>query len=338
MNKHIETEILSLSSNEWYEYLSQFDDASIYQTIEFANYSKGGKNLEQLVLKINGEVSAVTLIRIIEIPVVRRGIAYVRWAPLWQKKNKIIDINIFNSALDALYNEYVIKRKFVLRILSGHLVEEEEKYISIFNEKGFSNFKMSDKTVILDISKDEEILRANLRKKWRYSLKQAEKSELVIDQNDDDNSFDVFLEIYKSMHERKQFKEFIDVELFKFINAALPKGKKMQVFICKKNNQPLSAMVVSHMGNSGIYLLGGSNSDGLKYSASYLLQWEVIKWLKSQNIKYYNLGGIDPVNGKGVYTFKTGLGGDEVNYIGGFEVSKDFLSKSILKLISKLKK
>lgn len=338
MDYNLKAYTLKLSETEWNKYLELFDDASVYQTNAFAKYSKGGKNIEHFILKSDNEVISVAMIRIIKIPIIKRGLAYIRWAPLWQKKNNNINIEVFDLALKNLINEYVIKRKFILRIISGHFFEEDSDFKRIFEKYSFNLYKGNDKTVILDLSNDEEKLRANFRKQWRYSLKNTEKLGLTVVQSDTDEAFNLFLSTYKSMHTRKQFKEFIDVESFKYINAELLSEQKMQIFICKHNDMPLSTVVISAMGNSGIYLLGGSNDEGLKVSASYLLQWEVIKWLKSKGIRWYNLGGIDPVNGPGVYTFKTGMGGKEVNYLGGFELSKDWLSSIILRIIKLLKK
>lgn len=338
MNYNLEAHIFKLTETEWNKYLELFDDSSIYQTNAFAKYSKGGKNIEHFILKSDNEVISVAMIRIIQIPIIKRGLAYIRWGPLWQRKNKNINVDVLDLALKNLINEYVIKRKFILRIISGHFLEEDYDFKGIFKKYGFNLYKKNDKTVIIDLLKDEEKLRGNFRKQWRYRLKNTEKLGLTVIQTDTDDAFDIFLSTYKSMHTRKQFKEFIDVESFRYINAELPVEQKMQIFICKHNDMPLSTVVISSMGNSGIYLLGGSNDEGLKLSASYLLQWEVIKWLKRKGIKWYNLGGIDPVNGPGVYTFKTGMGGNEVNYIGGFELSKDWISNIILKIIKLLKK
>jgi lipid II:glycine glycyltransferase (peptidoglycan interpeptide bridge formation enzyme) len=137
------------------------------------------------------------------------------------------------------------------------------------------------------------------------------------------------------MHSRKNFDENVNIESFRQINNELEHDLKLQIFICSLDGKPLSAMVTSVIGKTGIYLLGGTSKKGLELSSSYLLQWEVIKWMKAHGINNYDLGGIDKEENPGVYTFKSGMGGDEISYLSGFESSVDGISKLILKVAGK---
>ncbi|MCP5064829.1 MAG: peptidoglycan bridge formation glycyltransferase FemA/FemB family protein [Ignavibacteriae bacterium] len=322
--------ILATNEKEWSSILSQFDDATIYHTNSFAKYSVGGKKADQFIVKNNNEIIAAALIRIKTIPLLERGIAYLRWGPIWRKKDEPINISNFIIALDLLYKEYVIKRKLVLRISSHCLVEDETDFTKVFLEAGFKKYEIIDKTIFVDLFQDEETLRKNFRGQWRNRLKKAEKGELTVIQGNNDSLFNEFLNIYKEMHNRKNFKEYVDVESFKEINSELEDKNKLQIFICKYDNKPLSGIVATSMGNSGIYLLGGSTSEGLKMSSSYLLQWETMMWMKSKSIRWYDLGGIDKENNPGVYFFKSGMGGKEKTFLGGFEAGKNKLSKIII--------
>ena len=139
------------------------------------------------------------------------------------------------------------------------------------------------------------------------------------------------------MHTRKNFDENVNVESFRQINNELTSNLKLQIFICSINDEPLSAMVTSVIGKTGIYLLGGTSKKGLELSSSYLLQWEVIKWMKAHGLTQYDLGGIDKEENPGVYTFKSGMGGEEISYLSGLEASENWLSKLILKVAEKVR-
>ncbi len=336
-SKNIKYKIHKYNSDEWNKILSLFDDASIYHTNGFIKHSVGGENAEHFVVYNSEEIIAAANIRIKTIPTLNRGVAHLRWGPLWQLKDEELNIDVFRIALEKLYEEYVVKRKLVLRITSNQYVEEENNFTKIFNEVGFKLFMNPDKTIVIDISKDEETLRKNFRKKWRYSLKQAEKKDLTIVKGNSQELFDEFVKIYKEMHSRKNFEETVSVDNFKEINDDLLAENKLQIFICKYGDEPLSAMVSTALGNSGIYLLGGSTTEGLKMSSSYLLQWETMMWLKSLGKRWYDLGGIDAEENPGVYTFKTGMGGNEVTSIGGFEAGEDFISKKMVQLVELVK-
>lgn len=338
MNFHnIKYKIFKDSEVEWNSQINNFYNSNIYQTIAFNKNSIGGDNLEQFFINNGTDNLSAALVRIKYSPVIRRGVAYIRWAPLINKSFQNMHNKIFNISLNELKNEYVIKRKLALRIMFNDSIETSQNLVDILVKNGFTKYSSKTQSIIISLERTEDEIRAAFRKKWRYSLRQAEKRELTFSISDDEKSFDDFINIYNQMHSRKGFKEYVSVDNFKRINSNLPKGQKCKVFICKKDSTPLAAMVVSALGNTGIYLLGGSTSEGLKNNASYYLQWQVIQWLKKNNFKYYDLGGIDKESNPGVYTFKSGMGGKEIEYIGGYECVSDPISKSIVKLLNLMK-
>ena len=337
MNKpNFKYSVKKLDNKEWNDILLSFDDASVYQTDIFAKNSIGGSDLEQFTLRLGDKIIAAALVRVKTIPLLNKGIAYIRWAPLWQKNNSELDPEIFKAALVELRNEYVINRKLVLRIMSN-LDSNNESYSDIVLNSDYNFYTPKSKSIVIDISKDEEILKANLRKKWRYSLRQAEKLDLKIEVGTTEEYFKIFFDIYNQMHTRKNFDENVNVESFRQINNELTSNLKLQIFICSINDEPLSAMVTSVIGKTGIYLLGGTSKKGLELSSSYLLQWEVIKWMKAHDLTQYDLGGIDKEENPGVYTFKSGMGGEEISYLSGLEASENWLSKLILKVAEKVR-
>ncbi len=318
----------------WDDLLSLFDDSNIYQTSAFGKFSQGGNKLEYCVIEKEGEVSAIAQVRIKTIPILNRGIAYIRWGPLWQLRNRSPEPENLRVALQELHAEYVVKRKLVLRIMPN-ITDKAE----IFSSSGFEKFTNHKpyRTFVVDISESPEEIRKRFRKKWRYSLKQAEKKGVAVKSGSSLEMFDTFLNLYRSMHNRKKFKEFVDVNSFRNIQQLLSPQNKMKIFIAYFENNPVASIVVSGMGNTGIYLLGGSNEIGLKYSASYLLQWKAIEWLKEKGIRFYDLGGIDPDANPGVYTFKKGMGGEDVSFIGTYEASENIASKLVVTLGERLK-
>ena len=337
MNKpNFKYSVKKLDNKEWSDILLSFDDASVYQTDIFAKNSIGGSDLEQFTLRLDDKIIAAALVRVKTIPLLNKGIAYIRWAPLLQKNNSELDPEIFRAALVELRNEYVINRKLVLRIMSN-LDSNNESYSDIVLNSDYNFYTPKSKSIVIDISKDEEILKANLRKKWRYSLRQAEKLDLKIEVGTTEEYFKIFFDIYNQMHTRKNFDENVNVESFRQINNELASNLKLQIFICSINDEPLSAMVTSVIGKTGIYLLGGTSKKGLELSSSYLLQWEVIKWMKAHGLTQYDLGGIDKEENPGVYTFKSGMGGEEISYLSGLEASENWLSKLILKVAEKVR-
>ncbi|MCP4538079.1 MAG: peptidoglycan bridge formation glycyltransferase FemA/FemB family protein, partial [Chloroflexi bacterium] len=85
-----------------------------------------------------------------------------------------------------------------------------------------------------------------------------------------------------------------------------------------------------------------------KLMPSYLLQWELIKWAKSQGCRTYDLWGIPDQVGQyasegkeppdnqrtdglwGIYRFKRGFGQDMIYYVGAY----DYVYSSLLYTIT----
>ena len=98
-----------------------------------------------------------------------------------------------------------------------------------------------------------------------------------------------------------------------------------RMLICFRKAEPLAGILASHLGNKGIFLLGGVASPGLGTGAFHLLHWNIVEWLVEQHATWYDLNGIDPLHNAGTYFFKKGLApftGLEVCYLGEFDTSQ----------------
>ena len=318
---HFNYEVKHLSEEEWIKIIQPFEDANIYQTVAFGKHSKGGDKLEHFILKEDGKIIAVAQVRISLAPLIKRGIAYIRWGPLWKLKNEESKFSKLEVVLRELRNEYVIKRRLKLRIFPECYEKDNDFLLSIYKKTRFKLNKKyrNKKTIILDIKPPMEEIRSNFKSKWRNRLKKSEQNNFEIISGHNDNLFEKFFEIYNQMHEFKHFKEHIDINSFKLIQNDLPENHKMKIFLAESDGQPAAALVGSSIGNTGICLLAASNKLGRQLSASYLLHIRMIEWLKRMGCSYYDLGGIDPVDNPGGYRFKSGFNGKEVTFIGAFD-------------------
>src|ERR1700687_657444 len=100
----------------WYEVLQSFEDANIYQTWAYAAVLSGQRNMGHLILRKNGDIVAIALARITKLPLLNTGIAYVMWGPLWRRRGTEAHVETLRQAIRALRNEYVGRRKLVLRL------------------------------------------------------------------------------------------------------------------------------------------------------------------------------------------------------------------------------
>jgi lipid II:glycine glycyltransferase (peptidoglycan interpeptide bridge formation enzyme) len=310
--------------------VGRFQDANIYQTWSFGAVRWGAKRFSHLVLRRGEEVVAIAQLRIVELTPLRVGIAYLRWGPLCRTHDTPLDADIFYNMAAALHEEYVRKRGLCLRILPNIFAGSAESELFQAAFRRVSNFEFSgvqgDRTLLLDLSAPIVELRKSLDQKWRNQLNRAEKNGLTIVQGDGPSEYNSFVELYREMWVRKRFETDVSVEDFARIQAALPPAHRMKTLICFQGNAAVAGIVVSAMGNTGIYLLGATSDHGLKAKGAYLLQWAIIKWLKENGFRYYDLGGIDPERNPGVYHFKSGLSGCKVTRLSAMECRGSLLS------------
>lgn len=325
---HIEVD--TVEKNEWEKLLPLFDDATLYQTWSYGAIRWGGKNLSHLVLRKGNQIVGLAQVAIKKAPLIRAGIAYVPWGPLWQKKEGEDNSEHFLQSIKALKDEYAFKRGLLLRI-APHCIENEHtgNIPLMFDEEGFSRnaSALRYRTFLLDISPPLEEIRKRLNQKWRNQLNRSEKNGLEIMDGNSNELYQIFLDLQREMLERKQFEPGVDYSEFRKIQNDLPEHLKMKIIICLHEGEPVSATIGSAIGNTGIYLLGATGDRGLQLKGAYLSQWIMIQWMKDKGCRWYDLGGINPDKNPGVYHFKAGLSGTDVYHIGQFEISQNRLSK-----------
>lgn len=320
----LEIEIDNITTQDWFNLLTEFRDASLYQTWSYGTVRWGEQSLSHLVLKNDGIVVAIAQIVIIKKSFLG-GIAYVRWGGLWRRKDQPDNLEIFKAMLIALREEYARKRGLYLRILPNIRTYEGEKPLVILQEEGFK-FKPSlegGRTLYIDLSLSLADLRMALQARWRNYLKRSENNGLIMIEKSQDELYTIFSEMYKKMHARKGFVIYVDINEYKKIQAALPEQFKMKIMACELMGVPHAAIVCAAFGDTGIYVLGATSDEGLKHYGSYLLHWKMLEWLKSEGYRWYDLGGIDPEKEHGTAQFKYGLAGKngiDSGTIGQFDI------------------
>lgn len=304
---------------EWSEMLDLFRDANLYQTWSYGRVRWGEKNLSHLVLRRNGKVVAMGQLRIVRPTRFKFGMAYLRWGPLCQLREEPIDPEVTTCIARALKEEYVGRRGLLLRILPNAFIDSPRAALfqSVFH--GFTVEPASPlnayRTFILDLSPPLEELRKKLDGKWRNKLNQSEKKGLRVVVGNGADEYRTFCRMYYEMRRRKTFESAVDVEEFRRIQQDLPESHRMQILICEQGGVPVSGMVSSAMGDTAIYLLGATSDNGLNSKSAYFLQWTAIQWLKERGFRWYDLGGINPEQNPGVYSFKSGLSGLDVCHV-----------------------
>jgi hypothetical protein len=311
---HVEVD--KVSADEWESILEHFQDSNLYQTWAYGAIRWGRRNLSHVVLRCCDEVVGAAQLRIINPWFLPGGIAYMRWGPLVNRRHTGLEQETFNQMAEALYKEYVMRRRLCLRILPDAFVGSER---AVLMERAFAGLFRTrpgilpiERTFLLDLDPPLDELRKRLDQKWRNQLNRAEKNNLQVVVGSGKADYELFARLYGEMLNRKSFETSVSIDEFARLYEVLQAKSKLRLLLCYAGEDVVSGIVCSALGDKGIYTLGATSDSGLKSKGAYLLQWEMVRWLKEKGFRYYDLGGIDPERNPGVYHFKRGFSGQDV--------------------------
>ncbi len=100
------------------------------------------------------------------------------------------------------------------------------------------------------------------------------------------------------------------------------------LFFAYANGQVVAAAFAMYLGHKSTYKDGASVRDKQAYGASHLLQWEVMKWMKSRGCLEHDLCGAPPSAQAsdrahpyyGIGQFKTSFNKQITDYVGAFDL------------------
>lgn len=320
----------TVSEDDWNRWLPKFSDASLYQTWAFGSVSWTDKSTSRIVLRRGAEPIGLAQLRLAQIPLVNRGVAQLRWGPVCVRREEGFQPDIYRAMATAVVREYSQERRLLLRVIPRTLQEDPagDEVRRIWTGLGLTPDAEARvyHTFRVDLSRPLDAIRKGFDGKWRNQLNASERNGLEIVEGTGGELYRTFLDLYREMMARKQFETSVDPEEFERIQARLPDPQKMLVLISKKDGRPMTGLVGSVVGDTGIYLLGATSDEGMKTKGSYLLQWTMMQRLKERGCVWYDLGGINRETNPGVYHFKEGMGGQEAHELGRLSLAGSQLS------------
>lgn len=333
LNHGYVAEVDEISRDQWSQLVLGFADANLFQTWIYGSVHWAEETLSHLVLKRHGQIVAAAQVWHLRLPVVGRGLAHISWGPMWRLRGKELDPEVVRNMIRALQQEYVIRRRLLLRIRSNEIDDDTSGRLlrRVFTDEHFRWRETEGHyhTMRLKLAPDLKDIRANLHSSWRRHLNRAEKKGLEVLEGTEDEMFRSFSEIYHDMVSRKGFTRYVyDVKQYAVVQQRLPESSKMRIFLCRFQGEDVAGIVVSTLGDTALHLLSATSTRAieLKLDAAYLLHWRVIARLKEMGLQYYDLFGYSPGEYSGVSSFKAGLGGEETRSLGCVESCRSVAS------------
>ncbi len=172
---------------------------------------------------------------------------------------------------------------------------------------------------ILDITKSEEELSAQMRKTTRYEIRKAQNLSIMIEKSKDEKSIKAFYDLQIETAKRQKFVPF-SFSFFREQFKVFFESDRGLLYTALYDGKVLAQAFIIFYGAEAVYHYGASTDEGRKYPGAYLLQWEAIKEAKRRGMRRYNFWGVAPLEAKdhrfyGVSVFKRGFGGQDVSYL-----------------------
>lgn len=176
------------------------------------------------------------------------------------------------------------------------------------------------RTVVIDLRGSGEEILTRMKQKTRYNIRLAAKKGITVRRWEDIEAFHAMLLVTGGrdafgVHTLEYYRRAY--ELFQ------PAGT-VELLVAEFEGRPLAALMVFRHGKRAWYVYGASNDEERNRMPAYLLQWEAMRWAKTQGCEEYDLWGVPDEEESaleagfetrhdglwGVYRFKRGFGGE----------------------------
>lgn len=176
----------------------------------------------------------------------------------------------------------------------------------------------AEHTVMIDLTQSEDELLAAMRRQTRYEVRRAAKLgiEVIFD-----DSKKLYEEFYQVQGETARRQNFVPPDLDTLLAERAAFGQNARLYVAKTSEgEPVAYGLILIDGIEAEYFEAASTELNRKLPGSYALLWQAMKDLKSLQVQRFNLWGIAPPGQKqhryaGVTTFKTGFGGETVEFV-----------------------
>ncbi len=179
-------------------------------------------------------------------------------------------------------------------------------------------------TLVLDLTKNKEMLLAEMHPKTRYNIRLAEKKGVTVRFSSDARDVERFLELTEATARRDGFRTHPKKHYQRMFEAL--SSDFLELAIAEYGGNMVAANILVRFGGTMTYLHGASSDEDRNVMAPHLLQWRSILRAKQAGCHSYDFWGIAPEGStkektwRGVTRFKRGFGGKEIEYPEALDV------------------
>ena len=349
-------QLASEQIKDWDQILTEFPDAHILQTLQWAESKKQNGWSPMFFWSGSRRHDPDALVMVLRKQVNFLGMKFtVLYAPKgptldWSYPAAVNQTLDFLQALCRKQKAIFIKIDPDVSLGTGIPGSEDEKP----NENGLALQKELKKrgwqfskdqiqyrnTVLVDLRQNEEDLLAVMRQKTRYNIRLAAKKGVTIRQGNV-SELPVLYNMYAQTAVRDGF--VIRYEDY-YLNTwrAFLDADMAKILVAEVEGKPVAALILFHFNGTSRYMYGMSTEQYRELMPNHLLQWEAMRLSKQLGCHTYDMWGAPDVFDEtdsmwGVYRFKQGFNGITARYIGAWDYSpRPLLYKVYTRTLPKL--
>jgi len=309
-----------IKPSEWDEFLARYPDHHILQTSKWGQLKAdfGWRVIRIAVKDCGAQILIKSVLPGFSIAYLGKGPVGKNWHQLWPEIDMACQL----------------RKCIFLKIEPDVWMQENDKY-KVPDEQIPSNFVPSEhsiqplRTLVIDITGGEAQILGQMKQKTRYNINLAQKKAMVVKPYSDVRAFYKLMEITR---ERDQF----GIHDFSYYQRAFDLFSAQDqccLLMAEYEDTPVAALIAFRNGRRAWYFYGASSNQHRDKMPNYLLQWEAIRWAKSQGCVEYDLWGVPDEDAStleasfasrndglwGVYRFKRGFGGELRRSVGPWD-------------------
>jgi len=179
-------------------------------------------------------------------------------------------------------------------------------------------------TILIDLTKTNEKLLAEMHPKTRYNIRLAIKKGVKIEEKHDTGTLEIFLRLQQETASRQKFYIHSDNYYKTLWKILAPKGMA-HFLIASYDGEPIVIWFLINFKSVLYYPYGGSSLKYKNMMASNLVGWEAIQLGKRFGCNLFDMWGITTNEDQndpwyGFTRFKQGFGGQIIKFIDSYDL------------------
>jgi peptidoglycan pentaglycine glycine transferase (the first glycine) len=305
----------------WNEAVAQLPGSHVLQSFEWGEFkAKYGWKPTRLLFEEGSRVRAAASVLCRQLPRFPLRVMYVPKGPLLNYGHGQLLSHVLASLEELARTQRAIFIK-----MDPDVRLEEDQVIGALRDRGWRSSSEQIQfrnTLLIDLRPDEDELLASMKAKTRYNVRLAVRRGVRVRMGGPDD-LPLFHEMYAETGRRDDF----IIRPFAYYRdawGAFIEAGLACLFLAEYEGEPLAGLIAFRFGQRAWYMYGASTEKHRNLMPNHLLQWEAMRWAKSEGCTVYDLWGAPDVLNEddplwGVYRFKEGFGGQFVRHIGAYD-------------------